>query len=220
MSWPQHWLLVFGGKLNASGAGGEIWQCGIRGVPGVAAAYGQEDATLANIQPAMAAWFSSSANLMRSDADLRFLKLNQIGPDGKYTDSVTHQVDFGPVNGGAASDVPFILTAAISWVTDAARGLAHTGRIYPPVALPSGASMQIAGSVLDQLVTSGKNLLAAAAAASSTSPATSFQGIAGRVVSSQGAIRAITGVRVGSVIDVQRRRKDALVESYHQAAYP
>jgi hypothetical protein len=39
-------------------------------------------------------------------------------------------------------------------------------------------------------------------------------------VSSQGVIREITGVRVGNVIDVQRRRKDAIQEVYSAGPWP
>jgi hypothetical protein len=218
-NYPQHWLLAMGGQLTGTSGSPEIWQCTIRGIPGVEAAYGDEDAVLANIAPGVQAWFTAAASRIRNDANLQYLKLNQITPDGRYADPVTHQHDFSPApTGQIVAGMPAILTVAWSWTTAAARGLAHTGRIYPPVAIDSQPSSQISNAAA--YVAAAQKLLDAVSASPDTSPGTNFMGLAPRVVSSQGVIREITGVRVGNVIDVQRRRKDAIQEVYSAGPWP
>lgn len=221
MAYPRHWLFVMGGYLNASGTHGEIWQCGIRGIPGVEADYGEEDDVLDNLAPVIASWFTASANVVRSDATLEYIKLNEIAPDGTYAHPVTHQHDYAtPPVGPSTPVVPQILTACFSWVTARRRGPGHTGRIYPPIWIGSTPGMYITPADATSYANAGKRLLDAVSAASSVSAGTSFKGLAPRCVSSSGVIETITGVRVGTVIDVQRRRKNALPETYQQVSWP
>ena len=216
VAYPQHLLCAFGGELNGSGGDAEIWQCGIRGIPGVADSYSDLPAMLTAITGRLKTWFALPASRMSSSSTLNWVKLNEIGPDGKYVNPVTNISDFSGVAGGVASTVPEILTLCISWTTGLSRGYAHRGRIYPPAALNSGPSMYAVDNEDGQLVDAGKALLTAVAGDGTSA----YRGIEPRVVSSHGAINIITGVTVGNVLDVQRRRKNALVETYLASAWP
>lgn len=214
MAYPPHHLLVFGGTLNVGAqAGGEIWQCGIR-VTGVG---DTEDDTLAAIGPRLLSWFSGQVGNMRSDSKLTFIKLNAIGPEGRYVNRGTTHVTFvgNPPSGATASSVPNFLSLAFSWTTDKPRGLAHTGRIYPPFALVDSNTARAGGTDVTKAVASAKALLTAVAPSGGQGT-----GAAPVVASAQGPLQTITGVRVGDVIDVQRRRKDKAKEAYSASTWP
>lgn len=83
--------------------------------------------------------FWGSAGLVGDDALLGTIKLNEIGPDGRYVSTdqtVLH--DFPtPVAGGGTSVYPPQISLAVTLRTAAARGLAHSGRVYLPNPQPS-----------------------------------------------------------------------------------
>lgn len=209
VAYPQHLLVAFGGTLPSN----EIWQCGIRGLPQASASYGDRQDIADRIAPNLVDWFSTAANRMNNLASLTFVKVNEIAPDGSYVGNPV-TVDTAVTPGGRTSSVPNILSLCFSWTTAMKRGLAHTGRIYPPFAFDVQQGMAVTQSVQTDAVASAQNLLDAIA-----DNASSF-GVAPYVVSAQGALHAVNGVRIGSIIDVQRRRKNALVESYETGDWP
>lgn len=209
MAYQQHLLVAFGGTLP----NGEIWQCGVRGLPQASASYGDRQDIADRIAPNLETWFSTAGNLMSNLASLTFVKVNEIGPDGKYVGNPV-TVDTAVTPGGRTPAMPDILTVAFSWTTAAKRGLAHTGRVYPPVAIDQTQFMLMTNTTRDSYLPSASNLLDAIA-----DNASSF-GVAPYVVSSQGPMHAVNGYRIGSVIDVQRRRKNALVETYGDGVWP
>lgn len=217
MPYSNHWLLQFNGIFDQENLG-ELWSFGIRGVPGVGRAFGDEDAVLGDIQAGLAAWFSGASSWMRNDAVLKNIKLNEIGPDGKYVDPTTHEHDYTTTVRGAGPRMwPTFVTCAWSWTTAKARGQAHTGRIYPPCT-PTGAT-----GAATKLGTTDQNAFrdSAKALLSSISSVSGTFDIAPRVASKVGGqLEPITGVRIGNVIDVQRRRKNGFVETYVSSAWP
>jgi hypothetical protein len=225
--YPQHWLFVFGGTYSGASETGEIWQCGIRCQPaaGSAHTFGDEDAVLTALATPFNAWYILAAHSMRPDAKLAFLKLNEIAPDGTYADTTTtHQYDYAtPAPGQGAASLPSILTLCWSWTTARQRGIASKGRIYPPtaIAVTSGAA-RVTSTVQNTNLTAAKAMLDVM----SRPNGVDFE-IAPCVVSKgthngtgTGASEDITGVRIGDVVDVQRRRKNALVETYVAGVWP
>lgn len=219
MVFPRHALVTFGGTITGTASTqDEIWQCGVRLDGDDSGFLSDPEAYLDDVGPALATWFADADSVMRGDAQLRWVKANNIAADGSYADPVTHVHDYGsPVAGGAAAGpMPAILTCCFSWTTAAARGPAHTGRIYPPVWLPAVGNEQVGESNRTAYANSGKALLLVLA--------NGFADVFGQpsVVSKVGSgyKRHINGVRVGSIIDVQRRRKNALPEVYSSVAFP
>ena len=222
MAYPLHWLLSFGGKFNGTGLAPEVWNCNVRGLPDAGSdkdINGEHD-TLENIAPLLSQWFNAGSSNMRFDATLEWVKLNQIGPDGKYVKPVTFVHDYAPVvTGGSASPtMPPILTLAFSWTTARSRGPGSHGRIFPPYFLPTDATDVVATATRDAAMASANKLLCAIAATPNTHPGTNFRGMNPMVISKTGVAETITGIRVGSVIDVQRRRKNQIIEQYSSMA--
>jgi hypothetical protein len=140
------------------------------------------------------------------------VKLNEIGPDGKYADdTVTHLIEDqdwggGTAVGGHTAIVEPQRTLAVSWTTGYRRGRAHRGRIYlPAYASPVNGQLEITNA--NNVITMAKNLMDGIQATAVLEPA---------VVSGLGAgtARVITGIEIGSRVDTQRRRRAQLPEYY------
>lgn len=211
-AFPRHWLFAFGGTLSeGTGADDEIWQCGIRGVPNATANYGDEDAILDRIAPEISAWFALGATQMSASSKLDFIKLNEIAPDGKYAGGTSHTKMLTPVAGGYGSQMPGFLSVAWSWRSTQTRGRATHGRIYPPVGLLQRNTSIITSDEQATFLAAAQNLLKIVDGRHDSG---ATPGMAGQIVSSFGLQRTITSIKIGNVIDVQRRRKNALVETY------
>jgi len=219
-NWNPHTLFTFGGVLNTNQAPAEIWQCGVRvAETGLGGALADPDAFLADLVTPMHDWFANNGmQKFPTSATLDWLKAAQIGANGKYSDTFNHVHDYStPVAGTGAAAVPDILTLAISWVTGTAvrRGsYASHGRIYPPlytVAPASDGSIRSSSAANTLLL--GSDLLAKINAVTQNCIPVVASGHGGE-------LRPITGVRVGDVMDVQRKRKDAVKETYVTAAFP
>lgn len=217
MAYAPHVLAAFGGNLP----NGDIWQCGVR----LKTATGQlDEADVDQYMEAMATqlatWFGTASTGIAATTQLTYLKLNNIGADGKYPPGVaTHQHDFNPVVvGGQTLAIPAITSVCLSWTTDVKRGPGAHGRVYVP---NLGYAPASTGKVGNTAITNG-----VAAAQGLLDAVSLYQnpGALGRlipVVASKvnATLTAITGVRVGDEYDVQRRRKNAAPEVYTSAAW-
>lgn len=226
MPYGAHALVAFGGALAEKAAGDEIWQCGIRVLPpGGLFTVAQQNAYLASIKTPLQNWWFATANGMRNDATLAWIKCNQIKANGGYLYNVTSRTDYTtPVaGGGGAAGVPAFLSICFSWQTQLQRGLNAKGRIYPPTVggyTPPGSLVPTA--TVTAMVASAKALLTVIANTAAADPAVRVV----PVIAGPGrpdfepAPEPITGVRVGNVYDEQRRRKNAVPETYTAAAWP
>lgn len=212
--YSPHTLVAWGGTLSD----GEIWQNGVRVV-------GFEDQPLTEsacveymegFAPDLSDWFSDDDNNMATDAALTWLKVNNIGPDGRYVNPTdTNVYDYSsPVPGISGQSAPDFCSICFSWTTALMRGPGHTGRIYPPnyTYTALGSRFSSAGQV--RAVATAKALLTVMAHPSEGPNVTPV--VASRV---NGVLAHITGVRVGDVYDVQRRRKNALPENYESDSF-
>jgi len=223
--YPRHWLFVMGGNLTGS-APNEIWECTIRGVPaaGSTHTYGDEDAVLAAIAPAMDDWYSDGEHHLSQYSSLAYLKLNEIAPDGTYADpGASHRYDYAvPVAGTDNAATPTFVSACLSWRTARARGIASHGRIYPVWGIAMSQTDRLTETQQTNFLNAGFDLLNAV-----SEPSTGDFEFAPCVVSKganngagAGRVEAITRVLVGDVYDVQRRRKNALPETYASMDWP
>lgn len=220
MAYEPHTLVTFGGTLQEVGAADEIWQCGVRGF-----AQGGGPVISGNLQTladnvwngnggsggGLSALISQANGKIPTTVALRWVKVANIGADGGYTEEP--KVHQGNVIGASAAVLPSFCTVAISWGTGLTLGKAVRGRIYPPnfaAALAAGATISTATQ--NGLAAWGKDLYTVLFNAITSAP------FIPHVVSSSGAFHPITRVRVGNVIDTQRRRKEAVPETYADIA--
>lgn len=231
MAYKPHALVSFGGTLGA-GLTADSWQCGVR-VCALAQpttqTLGGPDLYLAAIQTAVGNWFAgaqvntvgSESQAMRQDATLQWLKVNNIDAAGRYQDRSKTNVYFYPTPfiGPGLSGIPPFVTLAVSMTTAKSRGPGHRGRIYLPFNIPANGS-NVYGGVIQAFGRKVKSLLSIL---EGTPDGGSAGGAAVRaVVASKvdASLNPITGVAIGNIYDVQRRRKEQAEETYTALAYP
>lgn len=157
-----------------------------------------------------------SGTYISKAARLTTLKLNLIGPNGRYLnegETVVH--DYG--NPGVAGPGPNILfppqiALAVSLLTARSRGLANKGRFYLP-------SPSIGVSDDGRI---GANMAEAVAGQVTTMLTAINDALPGFVVgvasdTRTGAFQPVTNVRVGRVLDTIRTRRSRLKEDYYVA---
>lgn len=221
--YAPHTLVAFGGTLSATFAGGtdDEWQCNIRGVQldDHSSPVKNPQGYLDGIAGPLGAWFADPVNLMSTGATLDYVKANSIGPDGKYSDlTAVHRHDYvPPVQGGLVPIVPDIMTCAWSWRTLKKRGPGSHGRIYPPNnTVGSSPSMGIGGTDRGRHSAAALRLLAILQLGDGDLAQMTVV-IASKVNATN---TVVTECWIGSIYDVQRRRRDDEVEIYTKADVP
>jgi hypothetical protein len=219
MAYRPHSLIAFGGTLNAAATSDEIWECTIRAITpgGTELPLSDPGGYMDELAPGLATWFGAPGNGCWSGSHLTWLKVNNIGADGRYSDPTTHQHDYtSPVAGGTGGQAgPSFLSLAISWTTSRTRPPGAFGRIYPPnftwplsggstVSAATQDSARDSGVALLEFIRNCEGDLGAIPVIASKTNATNTE---------------INGVRVGNVYDVQRRRKNAVRETYEAVAW-
>lgn len=164
----------------------------------------------AAVQTAVTTYHTSG--VVSAPARLETIKLNLIGPDGRYVDQGNTVLFDYPGTGipGTASVYPAPQVAlAVTTRTAAQRGRAHAGRFYSPVPpYNPGTNGQISVSNAEAAVT------AATALCNALNTALAPDWVLG-VVSEvgTGTSRQITHVSVGRVLDTIRSRRTSIVEA-------
>jgi hypothetical protein len=158
-------------------------------------------------------WWGNSGNHIASHAKLTLVKANLVGEDGHYVDPrQTHFVEYVSgiaAAGGSADLLPPQCTLAVTTVTGSKRGPAHAGRWFPPAlssSIGTDGLVPIA-TATDIATVSARFINALDAVDPDWKPA-----VVSKVGTGWG--QEITGVRVGRVVDTQRRRRSSLVEGY------
>ena len=208
--------LTFGGTIYN---GADIWSCGINfwntssPVPQLpTTAEMQEFADLASEN--LSDWMSRTASLIGINAQLEWVKVAHLGTDGLYLkDSVITEVT-PPVTGQGYANVPPQISTVISLGTNSTRGLAHIGRIYPPLSGGITANGYIATNLVQGMAESASTLIEDL----NESSIQLSGAFAASVMSKVGAGRSlpITKIRVGNVLDTQRSRRNAFIETYEE----
>lgn len=223
----KHLVLQWGGTLP----GGEEWTCGLRLAGGNTGADplgfpthdGIATALTGYVGDAVHDYHVNGSGLISSACRLTYAKLNAVGEDGKYTDGTTIERSYGTtgVAGGSPSALvyPNQIAAVISTTTEIARGYGHAGRYYLP--LPSAAVVASTGLVAVEDATALANQAIAFINSLSSGSISGPIGSMNVCVMSRhgtGSTHEVTGVRVGRVLDTQRRRRRSLPETYVSVA--
>lgn len=205
-----HHLLSFGGTLP----GEEQFTMGLR-LLGLGSPSQEAEVTAVNAYAdALKMWWGSSP-VISAGAALAWVKLNQIGLDGKYTRNYTNRVDIATplVGGGGPVRFPNQISLVASLLTNSSRGLAHKGRIFFP---SPGLNSQIE---TDGRVPAALSLTNASSIASLLNTLNGVTAATVVVMSNvrEGAVKTVRGVEVGRVLDTMRSRRSSLDED-HQGA--
>lgn len=145
-----------------------------------------------------------------NQAPLDLLKLNNINLDGRYLNDYTVLREFPTpvVPQGGASNMPPQVSCVVTLETGITRGLACRGRIFFPAPVASvGADGRMPQAAADAIRAGARFLINSINAAA---------GQGDRVIVASdvrgGAIREVTAVSVGRVLDTMRSRRTSLEE--------
>jgi len=217
MAYQPHTLVTMGGRNKEITAYDEIWQIGFRGfnVPDGHTPMdpSQFENYVTQMAVPLATWWGSTKAHNANTAYLDWVKVVNIGADGTYSsDPYIGEVELGP--GPATPLLPAFCCIVNSWTTDRRAGKARFGRVYPPnYGAPLDTGSSISSSVASDMCDAAGALLTAVSDSGDEFNFVPY------VVSRSGVSNPITGVRVGNVIDVQRRRKNAVPETYIDASW-
>nr|CRY96657.1 hypothetical protein [uncultured prokaryote] len=199
---PHTYVTWFGDAFTAA----EEWQVGIR----LSTAFSVPTTTqLEDLDAAMGALLTSANVAFPSSRRYLGLKVAPQDVNGRYPDGID-AVEYlrpAPLSGSSSGGYPQI-ALCLSWRTNRSRGIGSNGRMYVPSAFPIVATDgRISSTNALAAATAGAQFIADVRDAGLGSPA---------VMSTVGAGRteAITGCRVGRVMDTQRRRRNQLAEEY------
>lgn len=181
----------------------------------------QAGSSLEDFKDEVVTWFGRGTSFISSQARLDRVSLNAIGPDGHYADPGNpHDFDFpsatAPTGPSAVTSWPQ-LTTCVSLRTAVSRGLGTHGRVYTPTALASAATGRVSAGNAASIATSFKDFIVALNAIDQLLVAGNVRVGVVSNVGSPGPSRIVTNVLVGDVLDTQRRRRNALVETYSAA---
>lgn len=159
---------------------------------------------------AVSAFHSSAGASISKMAKLTTVKLNEIGPNGKYTNPQTVRHDYTPpVAGISGENIAPQIALAISLQTPIARGRAHAGRFYLPTpAYPPSNIGSIAPSWQDNVLNSVKTLVTALNGSLAPYQLAVMSDIG------SGTHQLVTGIRCGAVLDTIRSRRNKIPEAY------
>jgi len=170
------------------------------------------NALLVGVTAAIGTYHVNTSSEISAACKLTHVKCNAIGTDGRYIGSGTVESIFADrAGGGAAIAVhPNQVALAITLETGFSRGPAHKGRFYMPcpVFMPGADGL---------IAVADRNFAQGAAAAMLTAVNANSTGHVMAIMSRKAGApghRAVTDVKVGRVLDTQRRRRRSLTELY------
>ena len=226
MTFRPHLYLQFGGRFFST----EQWSCGLRmslGEPGPQNLTSDETRrnwaidNIDDVAQDVLDWFVEPSHANSSAARLDYVKLNPIGPDGRYAfddETIEFRWADGEAQPGPRTPTFPQITCCVSLLTAAQRGRGSRGRFYPPTGLldVSATTGRLnLGSV--QTVLDGAQSLLDNLANQPGPDLQSPRVVVASDLGTPGPMRNVTAVAVGNVIDTQRRRRNELVEEYQQA---
>lgn len=207
MAYPGNFLrLVVSGELP----GGEGYSWGLN-FHGNFSTPDAPDEVPPAVIAALTTFHQEGVPTFSSGVVMREIKLNLIGPDGRYvspSETVSHLFEPG-VEGSGDTKLPNQCALAVTLRTGVKRGLANSGRFYLPCLKDMSLYDGQIGDGPAQYVAMGVNTLL-----NSLNAALDPWRLS--VISNvrDGAVRPVTHVQVGRVIDTLRSRRTSIPEAY------
>lgn len=226
MAYRPHIVVQYGGRLGTNS--GEIWTNSLRFVT--------SSTDVTDLQGLAEAWGSELSDAVTSivslggyssAAHLDWIKANAVDASGHQPNTSTNVMyageDFAATVGTLPAG-PYQNALVITFTTQAARGRASRGRVYVPTGSWTDGSDWDKQTGLMSLSNAElyRDRWAAFLTDLDDNPGVDFANLRAAVVSKLGTDpgnwHAISGVKVGRVIDTQRRRRNALNENYTTVA--
>lgn len=218
--------LTWGGTApsSASVTGPEVWQCGVHfapqvGMAGVGPSFG--GFSMSDVADAIKAFHTNTETYICADVRLEWVKAAHLKTDGDYAGeprvfAITPQVF------GGGTFAPQVLQASIAVTLDTGTNLgrATKGRFYLPCpAVPrTMGTVGIGDTNAQNIALHAKDMLKAVSGEITQVEQAYYLAVMSKVGS--GTTKAVTAIKVGNVIDTQRRRRNAVTERYFSQAYP
>lgn len=216
--------VTFGGRIYGDQ---DIWNCGLTvGAENFDFKWSTIDPSdmgTGTIATAIKSWFARQDTGIGPDAKLEWVKFAIIGTDGKYATGgdgyeYNETLDFAGISGGGSpyGSLPVApqLTVALTMETNVRRGAGRFGRIYPPLTgNPSSIGLDSFPVAKAQ---SFKTLISEINEEFSTIFDLNEYGVIVASNVGEGKNARVTSVKVGQVIDTQRRRRNNIPENYHR----
>lgn len=206
----EHILLQFSGTLP----GGEVWSFGLRSDTVAAGITQAQLQTIAdNCEDAYSAFHAVAANSMGNGVLFDLVTARVITTIG-LTRMQAEASPTSPVAGSGSTTYPNQVATVVTLLTSAA-GRRGRGRVYlASLGGTIGATGRMSTTKRSSLVTSFASTVDVVNSNLSAVTAGSKVAVQSQVVPSAAKV---VSVRVGDVLDTQRRRRDAMVESYASA---
>lgn len=220
MAYPQHYLLAWGGTLH----GAEEHATGLRFVKNAGSEIEESHAQtfMAHAATALETYVMSAG--LAQGYKIEWIKFNEIGPEGRYANATgTNRLDLAtPIAGTSTTAHPPQIACAVTLLTDAQRGMANKGRFYQGGLGLNGFAIDPAtGTISQAAAETFRNRVQTLLNTLNDNPGldAQFGGLDVHVVSKgglagPGVARKVTAVKVGRVLDTQRRRRGNIAESY------
>jgi hypothetical protein len=218
--YPNHVLLSWGGSLH----GVEQHVTGLRLIKNAGAAMDEGDLVtfMADLEPDLRAYVQNSG--LSNGYFINWIKCNFIGPDGKYVNKTsTNRRDITvPIQGTATTCHAPQVACAVTLVTAAQRGLASKGRFFQAglglaqfgIDPASGGIGQLEAQNFRDRVKTLINAINNNPGLDSNFGGLDVSVVSGGGITGAGIARKVTAVKVGRILDTQRRRRASLPENY------
>lgn len=208
-------------KVTFSGtmfSGAEIWSTGFY------LGWENQDATaitdqgIADVSAAWETFFETSNSSISLEYQYTMCKMAVINNDGKtLADSAHYYSPQTAVSGGAGgSALPPQIALVATLANSLPRGLATKGRMFlPGVNGAVGADGRISSAVQNNVATNLKTFFDTIYNDADLPGNPVLASVGRGLLNTDGAIRNISQIRIGNVYDTQRRRRNALQETYN-----
>lgn len=222
----QQIYLTWGGTMPALAGqtGKEVWQCGVRfsaiGGAGSPSA-GFQAFSLDDVAADIQAWYQNSNMHIASDVQLSWVKAALLRVDGVYAEDA-RIFSYLPAlqgGGGSAALTPLQCSLVVTLASGQTTGRANYGRFYlPPMSVVRDYGQgTISSSYTAQIASQTTAMLQAVDGEISTLEHDWQLSIMSSL--GNGLTKPVAEIRVGNVMDTQRRRRNAIDESYSITAY-
>ena len=210
--------VTFGGTLAD---GNDIWSCGFHvgnfgtGTPAETLSFFETNK--AALATSISDFYNDERSRTPRGAEMEWVKFALIGTDGKYMDEPILVEEFS--QGGLG--LPYVpqVSCVISMVTSKFRDPGKYSRFYLPTVAPSGITgYKMTSSETTGVLNSAKDFIQDFDSILNTAGPGQTLGISAISKSGSGAQYVISKVRVGEVLDTQRRRRNSIPENMQEVS--
>ena len=211
----DHLKVTFGGTSATT----EIWQCGFQLAPQFSSTLTWPPSGFDLTASYLAIKTAFSASMISTGVELRWIKVALVGTDGKYKHDPQDywgSTGFGNISTTHSGPQDSVV---ISLWSGSSLGKGNYGRFYLPwsgvtIDKPTG---KIVSTLLPTLAAAWVTGLKGVRDSLSTNMAEQLQLT---IMGTHGQAKVVTHIKVGDVMDTQRRRRNGLRETYFDANFP